>query len=541
MRKIIVFFLAFVLFVPAGAFSASQEEIERKIQDLNLQLEDLKKQVGNMKTQEMFQDKRLESAEEKADDVADKWSWLTIGGEYRFRIDSLKGDVNNYMQYNPTATYTVPNYPMPGMSTDFRSTPTAEQTVKNDSVMTNRFRLKVNAQVYDNLSVKTRLSMYKVWGHGSMDPVQGSYFADRMGPFDGTSGYVPQDNTLRVDYAFATWSNIAETPVWFSIGRRYSTQGVPTNIRQNTEKIGTAGVAGHLIDYAFDGLTLGYAPEIEALPGAYAKFCYGRGYDSGFKSDAPGSNTPKDTDFVGLFIDPIYTDKLNVELQLVKAYNIFDNLPDNGVATNLGDIDNYGIYVSGKLEDIGVGDLNLFASAAYSKTHPNTNLFELEFFNPGGMGWMNGGFGLLYDDSDPMTAGGQGNDSKTGNSVYIGARYDIKKTGTKVGFEYNHGSKNWISFTPAADDLWTSKLGTRGDVYEGYLIQELPGTPIAKFGKAFVRVGYQYYKFDYTGSNNWIGEPKKIDDLNTMDPSGTQMLAPLKNAQDIYATLDIIF
>ena len=34
MRKIIVFFLAFVLFVPAGAYSASQEEIERKIQDL---------------------------------------------------------------------------------------------------------------------------------------------------------------------------------------------------------------------------------------------------------------------------------------------------------------------------------------------------------------------------------------------------------------------------------------------------------------------------------------------------------------------------
>ena len=540
MRKFIIFFLAFVLFIPAGAFSASQEDIEKKIQDLNSQLEDLKKQVGSMKTQEMFQDKRLASAEEKADDVESKWSWLTIGGEYRFRIDSLKGDVNNYMQYDPGATYTVPDYPMPGMSTDFRSTPTEEHTVKNDSVMTNRFRLKVNAQVYDNLSVKSRLSMYKVWGHGSMDPVQGNYFADRaMGPFDGTSGYVPQDNTLRVDYAFATWSNIAETPVWFSIGRRYSTQGVPTNIRQNNEKIGTAGVAGHLIDYAFDGLTLGYAPEIEALPGAYAKFCYGRGYDSGFKSDAAGSSTPKDTDFIGLFIDPIDTDKLNVELQLVKAYNIFNTLPDAGVTTNLGDIDNYGIYVSGKLEDIGIGDLNLFISGAFSKTRPNTNLAELEFFNVDGGGWRKGGFGLLYDD-DPMTPGVDSK-SQTGESIYLGARYDIEKTGTKIGVEYNYGSKHWISFTPAADDLWTSKLGTRGSVYEAYVIQELPGTPIAKFGKAFVRVGYQYYKFDYTGSNNWIGAPKKIDDLNTMDPSGTQMFVPLKKAQDIYATLDIFF
>ncbi|HBH60241.1 MAG TPA: DUF3373 domain-containing protein, partial [Nitrospiraceae bacterium] len=59
--------------------------------------------------------------------------------------------------------------------------------------------------------------------------------------------------------------------------------------------------------------------------------------------------------------------------------------------------------------------------------------------------------------------------------------------------------------------------------------------------KAFIRAGYQYYKFKYTGSNNWIGEPKAINDLNTTDPSGTQMLAPLKNAQDIYLTLDISF
>ena len=536
MKRFIVFFLLCFLSLPVGAYSATQAELEQKLQELNKQMEDLKKQVGNMKTQEMFQDKRMAAAEEKAATVEDKWSWLTIGGEYRFRFDSLKGKVHDYMQYNPAASYSSG-----GML--WRSAATDAYTAKNDSVMTNRFRLKVNAQVYDNLSLKTRLSMYKVWGHGSMTPVQGSYFADRtMGAFDGTSGYVPQDNTLRVDYAFATWSNIAETPVWFSIGRRYSTQGVPTNIRQNTEKIGTAGVAGHLIDYAFDGLTVGYAPYIETLPGAYAKFCYGRGYDSGFKTDAPGSNTPQDTDFVGLFIDPVYTDNFNVELQMVKAYNIFDTLPDAGVSTNLGDIDNYGIYVSGKLEDIGIGDLNLFASSAYSKTHPNTNLYELPFFSvDGGTTWINGGYGLLYDDSNPMLAGGQGNDSKTGNSIYLGARYDIKKTGTKIGFEYNHGSKNWISFTPAADDLWTSKLGTRGSVYEGYVIQELPGTPIAKFGKAFVRVGYQYYKFEYTGSNNWIGEPKKISDLNTTDPSLTQNLAPIETAYDIYATIDLVF
>ncbi|RJR15254.1 MAG: DUF3373 family protein [Nitrospiraceae bacterium] len=543
MKRFVVIFILSLLVLPAYLFAAAEGDLEQKILDMSNQLEEMKKELKKMKTQESFQDKRVSAAEEKASDVESKWSWLTIGGEYRFRIDSLKGRVGEYMQYSPSASYSVPNYPMPGMTTLFRSTPVEEYTAENDSVMFNRFRLKLNADVYENLTVASRLSMYKVWGHSSMSPVQGSYFADRaMGAFDGTVGYVPQDNVLRVDYAFATWSNIADTPVWFSIGRRYSTQGVPTNIRQNTDKIGTAGVAGHLIDYAFDGLTIGYAPDIEALPGAYAKFCYGRGYDSGFNTDVPGSNVTKDTDFVGLFIDPIFTDDLNIELQVVRANNIFDTLPDGGVSTNLGDIDNFGVYVNGRIKDIGFGDLNLFVSGAMSKTYPNENLYELDFFSmDGGTTWTKGGYGLLYDDGDPMQAGGQGNDGHTGSSIYAGARYDIKKTGTKVGLEYNYGSKYWITFAPAADDLWTSKLGTRGSVYEGYVIQELPGTPVSKFGKAFVRLGYQYYKFKYTGSNNWIGEPKEIDDLNTTDPAGTQMLAPLKSAQDIYLTLDISF
>ena len=47
---------------------------------------------------------------------------------------------------------------------------------------------------------------------------------------------------------------------------------------------------GLLVDYAFDGATLGVAPDIDALPGAYAKICYGRGFDAGFKSSDKGLN-----------------------------------------------------------------------------------------------------------------------------------------------------------------------------------------------------------------------------------------------------------
>jgi hypothetical protein len=89
--------------------------------------------------------------------------------------------------------------------------------------------------------------------------------------------------------------------------------------------------------------------------------------------------------------------------------------------------------------------------------------------------------------------------------------------------------------------MWTSKLGTRGNVYEAYVIQELNKKPIAKRGKAFVRLGYQYYDFQYTGSNNWVGAPQKINDLNSTGPGLPQFFPALKKAQDVYLTFDVLF
>jgi hypothetical protein len=129
-------------------------------------------------------------------------------------------------------------------------------------------------------------------------------------------------------------------------------------------------------------------------------------------------------------------------------------------------------------------------------------------------------------------------ESKSGWAVYAGGRYDFP-TGTKLGFEYNHGSENWITFAPAADDMWTSKLGTRGNVYEVYVIQDLPLKAISSyFSKTFFKIGYQYYDFDYTGSNSWLGAPIKIDSLNSFTP---QLTAPMKSAQDLYATFEVHF
>jgi hypothetical protein len=574
MKKFLAVLLSLSLLLPLPAFAADQAGLLQKIEALSKELDRLKQQMQEIQQKEAAKEERITVVEKKAEEAAEgagHLSWLDISGDYRGRLDSLSGKVHDYVQYNPFCgqpgqppCISFPNYPMPGMTTRFLASGQPGFKAENDTLMTNRFGLNLRIKATEDISVKTRLLMYKVWGHDTMSPVQGNFFADRaFGPFDGTIAHVPSGNVLRVDQAYATWANIADQPIWFSVGRRPSTKGHPSNLRYNIERIGTAGIPSIMVDYAFDGLTLGVAPDIEALPGAYAKLCYGRGFDSGFKTPM---NSIKDTDFLGLNIVPYDTENFRLELQWQKGFNIFtgpsDGFPqriDTGlmagrpasgsfievvtpVKTNLGDIQWLGGVISGKLNKIGPGDLNLFASAAMSRTSPNNNLFELPFavITPGDI-IVKGGFGLLYDDCDPATPGGQCKENRTGSAIYLGGRYDIASTGTKIGAEYNHGSKYWIGMVPAADDMWTSKLGTRGDVYEAYIIQELKLKPIAKRGKAFFRLGYQYYKFDYTGSNNWVGAPKKIEDLNTSDPTKTQLFAPLKNAKNIYFTFDVQF
>jgi len=403
---------------------------------------------------------------------------------------------------------------------------------KNTSLFSNRFELDLNAKATQDVSVTAKLNMYKVFGSQNDGAVTNAgsapFFADRVGVFDGTLGHVPSTSYLNVDRVYATWSNIADKEMWFSIGRRPSTGGAPSNLRNNTAvRPGNGGTPSLLVDYAFDGVTLGYAPEIDSLPGAYAKLCYGRGLETGY-SDSLG-NSLKDTDMVGLALVPIDTDPLRVWLQWNRGMNIFDAptmratyFGDTVAKTNLGDIDWLGAGFMTTHKNIGPGTLQVFGDVAMSITRPNNNV-SAQF---GFQGLMTGAF---FSPEAPT--------SKTGTAFALGVRYDLPSK-SKFGFEWNHGSKDWITFAPAADDMWTAKVGTRGNVYEAYWIQELDRQPISSYvSKAFFRVGVQYYKFDYTGSNNWVGAPVEINAVN-----GDMMTTtPLENAVNLYATFEVKF
>jgi len=427
-------------------------------------------------------------------------------------------------------------------------------TYKNDTLWTNRLRLNMRVKATENVTFKGRIAMYKAWGMLN-NPVDytynnglggGPYMLSSLA-FDGSSTRQPQDNVLRVDRAYVNWANIADLPVWFSIGRRPTTDGPPAQLRQGLDERMATPTA--FMDYPFDGLTLGYAYDsmlgLQDFPGRI-RFCYGRGFEAGPTDD---SNPLRDVDFAGISWDVYNKGSRFVGLQSFVAFDMF-NVPDNITFPNpiefamwQADPGFYDPTVASrdlKLNRANLGnifhttavymdkyaELNYFVAGGWSRTDPQS-VDEL-------------GTGLLSSFNNPDDPN-LDLDAKDGYSIYAGLRYDMPEHRLKLGLEYNYGSKNWIGFTPGHDDLTLSKLATRGQVYEAYMIYNLPaGEMVSKYANFFMRLGYQHYQYDYTGSGFWLGEPIDIDELAN-DPLNAQFYVPVDKLDQVYLTLDTYF
>ncbi len=418
----------------------------------------------------------------------------------------------------------------------------------NDTLWTNRLRVNLRAKATEDVEFKARLAMYKSWGMEN-NPVDytanagmgGGAFMLNSLSFDGSSTRQPEDNILRVDRAFMNWNSIGGTPVWFSVGRRPTSDGPPSQFRMGVQDRLATPVA--FMDFPFDGLTLGYGYKsffgVEDFPGK-VRFCYGRGFESGPTDNGDGLN---DVDFAGISWDVYDKDNRFFSVQSFGAYNMF-NVPDNVNFVNplefafwqqdpafFNPIDknrnltldraNLGnIYHTDAVYTSKVQNLNYFLTGGWSRT-------KAEGFDELGTSLL----GSWWDDPS----------DKDGYSVYAGVRYDIPESPFKVGLEYNYGTKNWISFTPGNDDLYAAKLATRGHVVEAYGLWDIPaGEAISRFGKAFMRLGYQHYNYNYTGSGFWLGEPLDIDELAN-DPLSAQFYTPVQDMDQVYVTIEAWF
>jgi hypothetical protein len=361
-----------------------------------------------------------------------------------------------------------------------------------NAIMTNRLRLGMNAQVSNNISVTARLTMYKVFGDST--GVQVFNGQPTSISIDGTTSRVPTGDMLRVERAYFVWKDVGGSKFYFSVGRRPSTEGPPLAYRQDDPRGGTP--SGALINYQFDGATLGYHLTDKITP----RLCYGLGYDSGWGNGQllSPANRVRSVHFLGANVDLYNTDNTLVQVIAAKAWNVTDGfngfivLPNNPLtgdainapvimrytpSTNLGNIFLYGIDAQHEFNKF-----TLYGSLNWDSLRPNGQSTPF-----GGMG------------SDPF----QPTHDHDGWMVYVGGRYKFNHNRTKLGFEYNHGSKYWFNFAQAEDDILQPKTSARGNVYEAYLTHRI--------NRRFIfKVDYQRFNYQWSGSGWHLGEPKSL-------------------------------
>lgn len=481
-------------------------ELQQKIITLSQQLDELKAVVAAQAEQHSAQARQnaqvLETVEDMEDTVdelderAEGWdlaSRFQLSGDFRARYDYYTADS------------------------------VFGKTLENDSILTNRLRLNIRAKATENIEFKGRLAMYKTWGDQSA-------FHDAAGVmypvFDGNVTRTPAESSaLYVDRAFVNWNGIAGLPVWFSIGRRPTTDGMPANLRLNNDSRMATPMA--FMDWPFDGLSLGYAYNWTDTASGRVRFCYGRGFEQGLDSEALGS--VDDMDFAGLSWDVLKQEHRFLYVQSFMAFDVinYPNFQDPIVNTGFGEMSGMGPrrnlgniwHTSGVFMD-RVANFNYFLAGGWSQSRPNA------------AGMFN----------DPLDTTGPNTDDESGFSLYAGIRYDFDNAGLKIGLEYNHGSEYWLAMAPGHDEIYQSKLATRGDVWEIYTIWNLPaGEKISKYAKTFIRFGYQHYEYDYFGSGDWNMAPYDLGSAADQAKLKMMGLDPVESADQIYLTFEAYF
>jgi hypothetical protein len=363
----------------------------------------------------------------------------------------------------------------------------------DDLVRTSRLRLEMNAAVAEDVIFYGRLGMYKVWGDST--GVQIFNGQPTSINWDGSQTTHPNsDDAIRLERGYFTWSNIADTNAFLSIGRRPSTGGVPLNFRNDEPRGGTP--MGSLFNYQFDGITAGYhINDYSTL-----RLCYGVGFESDWGNGSQLSRPADRLDdayFYGLVWDIWDTPSMYIHAIVARAEDITDGFPATTImpfdpitgealppvpmrytpSGTIGNIDLAGFVITRR-----DGPLDYFVSYGYMETDPT------DFYSPFG--------GMM---SDPFTEP----EDQDGDMIYVGARWNFNEDRTKLGLEFNHGSKYWYNFALGEDDFVAPKTSTRGDVWEAYVTHRIRESFVFK-------LAYIDYSYDYSGSGWLLGAPKDL-------------------------------
>ncbi len=383
--------------------------------------------------------------------------------------------------------------------------------ISSNNLWSTKFILGMDSEITKNMKFHGRLSMYKYWA----DSTKHLY-----SQYDNMQGRVPSDSSVYLERAYIDWYFDAFVPSALTIGRQPSADGPSHQYKENTTRKSTYSAL--VFDGASDGIV--YTADISKLTNitnAKLRFAYGKGFQNdetklGVQNAFIGSQNDelKDTNVVGAFFEsdlPTLSNSLFqvgcVHMSDVVA-NAMDPNPDNN--KNIGAMNFIGMMA--QATNIKDSHLDLFTHIGVSRANPSNTLY----------GYNNQSSGLLRDSVDDT-------DIKDGYAFWLGGRYTLDILNhSKIGFEYNQGSKYWVTATQGSYDV-VNKLAVRGSAIELYGLY-----PINRY--SFIRLGTLYIDYDYTNSGWYLKKPKKIQNLTQEKKSGV-----IDTLQSIYLQFSVRF
>ncbi|MGV1098337.1 DUF3373 family protein [Thiovibrio sp. JS02] len=374
-------------------------------------------------------------------------------------------------------------------------------TEHNDNHWTNRFRLNMDAEIQKNLLFTGRITGYKNFANDDANA-----FVN-----DSNAAHLPGDSGLKLDRAYVDWvPEGMPVPLALTFGRHPSSEGPPSELKENRLRQST--YPSLLFDGEADGVvaTVGLERYL-GWKNSGIRFAWGKAYQDTNTAVSYMDNYGAMYDDTNVYATFFETEIPGVRnsLLVLSALQVTDLIGDpsylfdaatGGTANpkvDIGDMTLYGVHAqANNLMDSGI---DVFLSGGVNVTDPNGNIITVAN-SPGGA--YNGTYGLMNT--------GANDDDHSGWAIHTGLRYTIPYkpwNNPKVGFEYNHGSDYWFSFTWGSAELY-NKLATRGDAYDFYYIQPFNDN-------LFGRLGYTHIDYNYTNSGMHIGDfGDSIEDLD---------------------------
>ncbi len=443
--------------IPKAAYQAILDRLDA-LQKRVDQLERERQQQANQPASMAKMQKDIDEIYDTLDEVETKTlkDRLNFGAEVRVRVD-------NYYDKHFVAQGS-----------------TEDDSDHQDNFWSSRFRLNMNYKVSRDLQFHGRLSVTKNWADNDNPAFYNEF----------NRGHGASDTSVEFERAYVDWI-VPNMPVPLAItfGRQPSTEGPPVEYRENRLRQSTYPAL--LYDGETDGIvaTIGLERYL-GIKDSGLRLAYGKGFqdDDDYANWRDTRSGLDDTNFMAAFFEgqiPMVENSLMV-FSYIRGFDMVDN--PLGANANVGDMDLYGVHL--QASDIMKTGLDAFVSWGLNHSHPRgtTSMGPMEV-------------GLLTND---------GKDNKTGWAIYTGLRYMLpfqQLNNPKIGFEYNHGSQYWFTFTQSSIEPF-NKLAVRGDVYDIYYIQ-----PLNK--NLFARIGYTYIDYDYTGSGLHLGKPQDSDETLT--------------------------